>query len=218
MPPGTAEARRCAVVRVTRAAASHAAGADLRVAVAGGVDSGKSSLVGVLTTGALDNGRGRSRTAVLRHKHELQSGRTSSISLQACAYDAAGRALSHAPALGGLSHAELAASAARTVRFFDLGGHERYSKTMLHGLTTLLPDCVLLCVSAASGEGQRCGWGVVGSKAARAFQPALPCAAACCICHPTSRVLPLCRLQACHGPHGSIWRQPWPSGYPWRWR
>lgn len=39
------------------------------------------------------------------------------------------------------------------MRFFDLGGHERYSKTMLHGLTTLLPDCVLLCVSATAGAG-----------------------------------------------------------------
>lgn len=43
------------------------------------------------------------------------------------------------------------------VRFFDLGGHERYSKTMLHGLTTLLPDCVLLCVSATAGADRGVG-------------------------------------------------------------
>ena len=36
---------------------------------------------------ALDNGRGSSRTAVLRHKHEILSGHTSSISAQQCAYD-----------------------------------------------------------------------------------------------------------------------------------
>ena len=37
---------------------------DLRVAVAGNVDSGKSTLVGVLTTGINDNGRGQARAAV----------------------------------------------------------------------------------------------------------------------------------------------------------
>ena len=60
---------------------------DLRVAVSGGVDSGKSSLVAVLSHGsngapALDNGRGSARMSVLKHKHELESGRTSSISQQ----------------------------------------------------------------------------------------------------------------------------------------
>ena len=39
---------------------------------------------------ALDNGRGSSRTAVLRHKHEILSGHTSSISAQQCAYDRCG--------------------------------------------------------------------------------------------------------------------------------
>jgi len=52
---------------------------DLRVAVLGTVDSGKSSLVGVCTHGELDNGRGRARLNLFRHLHEIQSGRTSSI-------------------------------------------------------------------------------------------------------------------------------------------
>lgn len=55
--------------------------------------------------------------------------------------------------LSSLTPAEVAASAARMLRFFDLGGHERYSKTLLHGLTAMLPDYVLLCVSAVAG-----GW------------------------------------------------------------
>jgi hypothetical protein len=55
--------------------------------VAGSMDSGKSTLVAVLTHGAdgrplLDNGRGSARMAVFRHKHEIESGRTSSISQQ----------------------------------------------------------------------------------------------------------------------------------------
>lgn len=97
MPPGTGDGLRCAVVRVRRAPRPPpaAAYADLRVAVAGGVDSGKSTLVGVLCHGAggapaLDSGRGSARTPVLRHKHEVASGHTSSISVQQCAYDRQG--------------------------------------------------------------------------------------------------------------------------------
>lgn len=50
------------------------------VAVLGGADAGKSTLLGVLAHGEFDNGRGSARLNVLRHLHELRSGRTSSIS------------------------------------------------------------------------------------------------------------------------------------------
>ena len=46
-----------------------------RVAVLGNVDAGKSTLVGVLTNGELDNGRGKSRLQMFRHPHEITSGR-----------------------------------------------------------------------------------------------------------------------------------------------
>lgn len=52
---------------------------NLRVAVIGNVDAGKSTLVGVLVGGTLDNGRGSARMRVLKHKHEAETGRTSSI-------------------------------------------------------------------------------------------------------------------------------------------
>ena len=52
--------------------------------------------------------------------------------------------------LSSLTPREVAGSAARVLRFFDLAGHERFSKTLLCGLTALLPDYVLLCVSAAA--------------------------------------------------------------------
>ena len=39
-------------------------------AVCGPVDAGKSSLIGVLTSGELDNGRGFARNKVLKHQHE----------------------------------------------------------------------------------------------------------------------------------------------------
>ena len=40
---------------------------------------GKSTLLGVLTHGELDNGRGFARTKLFRHKHEQETGRTSSV-------------------------------------------------------------------------------------------------------------------------------------------
>lgn len=40
----------------------------------GNVDAGKSTLLGVLTHGELDNGRGLARQRLFRHKHEMESG------------------------------------------------------------------------------------------------------------------------------------------------
>lgn len=53
---------------------------EVRVCVTGNVDSGKSTMLGVLTHGTLDDGRGSARLRVFRHQHEASTGRTSSIS------------------------------------------------------------------------------------------------------------------------------------------
>ena len=55
---------------------------EVRIGVGGNVDAGKSSFVGVITKGILDNGRGYARSFVLLHKHEQDTGRTSSVSQQ----------------------------------------------------------------------------------------------------------------------------------------
>jgi GTPase len=44
------------------------------VSVLGSFDVGKSTLLGVLTQGELDNGRGRARLNMFRHLHEIQTG------------------------------------------------------------------------------------------------------------------------------------------------
>jgi len=43
---------------------------DVRIAVIGNVDSGKSTLVGVLTKGIMDDGRGAARSKVFNFDHE----------------------------------------------------------------------------------------------------------------------------------------------------
>ena len=52
---------------------------EVRVSVLGNVDAGKSTLLSVLTHGQLDDGRGLARQKLFRHKHEIESGRTSSV-------------------------------------------------------------------------------------------------------------------------------------------
>ncbi|POW06689.1 hypothetical protein PSTT_08794 [Puccinia striiformis] len=138
---------------------------ELRVACVGNVDSGKSTTLGVLTKGKLDDGRGRARVSLFRHKHELDSGRTSSVGMEIMGFDAKGREvrpdgvngdlLSTANQVGlrkqQLSWDEICKKAAKVVSFIDLAGHERYLKTTIFGLTGCSPDFVLLIIGANAG-------------------------------------------------------------------
>ena len=57
----------------------------------GNVDSGKSTLVGVLSKGELDDGRGKARERVMNYPHEKKEGRTSSIGHEIMGFDANGK-------------------------------------------------------------------------------------------------------------------------------
>ena len=54
------------------------------------VDAGKSTMLGVLVKGNLDDGRGKARVNLFRHKHEVESGRTSSVGMEIMGFDAHG--------------------------------------------------------------------------------------------------------------------------------
>ena len=60
---------------------------DVRVATIGNVDSGKSTIVGVLTKNELDDGKGSIRQEVFNFKQEKDSGRTSSIGCSIMGFD-----------------------------------------------------------------------------------------------------------------------------------
>ena len=97
----------------------------LRLAVIGNVDSGKSTLIGVLTHGALDNGRGSARLHVFRHKHEIENGRTSSISQQMVGFDTAGKIMNCEGGGGGggvkkLTQQEILQASTKLLDFVDL--------------------------------------------------------------------------------------------------
>ncbi|THV05041.1 GTP-binding protein 1 [Dendrothele bispora CBS 962.96] len=133
---------------------------EVRCAVVGNVDSGKSTTLGVLTRGALDDGRGRARVGLFRHKHEIETGRTSSVGMEILGFDPSGN-----PILPETAHStdpdvirreklgweEISVQAAKIVSFIDLAGHERYLKTTLYGLTSGAPSCVILIVGANAG-------------------------------------------------------------------
>ena len=54
------------------------------------VDAGKSTMLGVLVKGNLDDGRGKARVNLFRHKHEIESGRTSSVGMEIMGFDTFG--------------------------------------------------------------------------------------------------------------------------------
>lgn len=65
---------------------------NIRIAMLGNVDSGKSTTSGVLTSapGSLDDGRGIMRSKVFNFQHEQQNGRTSSIAHEIMGFKADG--------------------------------------------------------------------------------------------------------------------------------
>ena len=80
------------------------------------MDSGKSTLIGVLSSNKLDDGRGSARSLILKNKNEKETGRTSSITFNNIQQDK------------------------NILTLIDLAGHEKYLKTTMYGLNGLFVD------------------------------------------------------------------------------
>jgi elongation factor 1-alpha len=102
---------------------------DIGITIAGSVDSGKSTFVGVLNTNELDNGNGSARLSVAKHPHEVNSGKTSDISLKHFIVKETNRAIT----------------------MIDLCGHEKYFKTTAYGVSGCFPDYSFVIVGANRG-------------------------------------------------------------------
>ncbi|KAG1464659.1 hypothetical protein G6F46_000127 [Rhizopus delemar] len=125
---------------------------EVRVAVVGNVDAGKSTMLGVLTKGILDDGRGKARVNLFRHKHEIESGRTSSVGGEILGFDSYSKPILHPGGSGKkLTWEEITEKAAKVVSFVDLAGHEKYLKTTVFGMTGSAPDFAMLMVGANAG-------------------------------------------------------------------
>ena len=99
-----------------------------RIGILGNVDSGKSTIISVLTNNILDNGRGSARKKILKHNHEQDSGRTSCI-----------------------THKYLKFNETTTISYVDLAGHEKYYKTTIFGATCCSLDFVMIMIGANMG-------------------------------------------------------------------
>lgn len=123
----------------------------LRLSVLGPMEAGKSTLLGVLTQGEMDNGRGSARLNLFRHLHEIQSGRTSSISHEILGFDAKGDVVDYSSCV---SAEEICEASSKLITFIDLAGHQKYMKTTIFGLTAHCPNIAMLVIGANSGVGK----------------------------------------------------------------
>ncbi|XP_013779989.1 GTP-binding protein 2-like [Limulus polyphemus] len=121
---------------------------EIRVAVLGNMDVGKSTLLGVLTQGDVDNGRGSARLNLFRHLHEIQTGRTSSISHEILGFDSCGNPITYKTCR---TAEEICDQATKLITFIDLAGHQKYMRTTVFGLTGHSPHFAMLVVSAVTG-------------------------------------------------------------------
>ncbi|KAL8763693.1 MAG: hypothetical protein Q9184_000588 [Pyrenodesmia sp. 2 TL-2023] len=124
---------------------------ETRIAVVGNVDAGKSTMLGVLVKGGLDDGRGKARVNLFRHKHEVESGRTSSVGMEIMGFDVHGEIVTSRVPGRKLSWEEIGKQSAKVISFTDLAGHERYLRTTVFGLLSSSPNYCLLMVAANNG-------------------------------------------------------------------
>ncbi|KAF2723654.1 P-loop containing nucleoside triphosphate hydrolase protein [Polychaeton citri CBS 116435] len=124
---------------------------ETRIAVVGNVDAGKSTMLGVLVKGGLDDGRGKARVNLFRHKHEIESGRTSSVGMEIMGFDTKGEVVVSGVPGRKLSWEEIGRRSAKVISFTDLAGHERYLRTTVFGLLSSEPNYCLLMVAANNG-------------------------------------------------------------------
>ncbi|MCJ1474870.1 hypothetical protein MMC13_003530 [Lambiella insularis] len=124
---------------------------ETRIAVVGNVDAGKSTMLGVLVKGNLDDGRGKARVNLFRHKHEIESGRTSSVGMEIMGFDTHGEVVASNVPGRKLSWEEIGNRSAKVISFTDLAGHERYLRTTVFGLLSSSPNYCLLMVAANNG-------------------------------------------------------------------
>lgn len=133
--------------------AEHASTEQLRVTLVGATCSGKSSLLGTLSTSNLDNGRGKSRLSLLKHRHEIASGITSSVAHELVGYIGASTSPVVNYASGDVSSwIDIHNLATRLVFLSDSPGLPRFAKSSFRSLISWKPSWTILCVAADENE------------------------------------------------------------------
>ncbi|KAF1988263.1 P-loop containing nucleoside triphosphate hydrolase protein [Aulographum hederae CBS 113979] len=160
MPAVTAQesaAKGTIVVDMQQDLPSKSATNQLRVSLTGATASGKSSLLGILTLADLDDGRGKNRLSISKHRHERQSGMTSSVTQELIGYceDEYGgtQVINYAvPDVKAWMDIHALCSDGRLVLLTDSAGHPRFHRTTVRGLVGWAPHWTLLCIPADYSE------------------------------------------------------------------
>ena len=108
-------------------------------------------MIGTLTTSCLDDGRGKSRTSIMKHRHEIESGRTSTATTHLMGFRPTGEPIGgrdQVRANKRKSEDEVARESHRIITLMDLAGHEKYLKTTIHGVSSGMADYALILVNS----------------------------------------------------------------------
>ena len=121
---------------------------EINIGVIGEEGTGKSTLIGVLINGKLDNGKGLARQNVLRHKHEQLCGKTSSFSHQILGFDEKGELMNYSnlmqPSLG-----QIVSKSTKIINFYDMAGTTKtFNRTTLATLSNEYLDYLLFVISS----------------------------------------------------------------------
>lgn len=143
---------------------------EIRIGIVGNVDVGKTSLISVLTNNILDNGRGLARQRIMKHPHEKESGRTSSITLnfmrtffnsldelndinnkEIFNYNKDGSVKINSSTKNKKSNTFNKLKNEKVISLIDLAGHEKYLKTTIRGINGCMVDYICILIGANSG-------------------------------------------------------------------
>ena len=121
---------------------------EITMGVLGEEGAGKSTIIGVLINGILDNGRGLARQNVFRHKHEILCGKTSSFSHQILGFDEEGNLTNYGDLLKP-SKSQIVRKSTKIINFYDMaGGNKTFNRTTISTLSNEYLDYFLFVISA----------------------------------------------------------------------
>ncbi len=122
----------------------------LLVGVVGHVDHGKSTLVGTLTSGSLDNGSGRTRIYLDVQKHEIERGLSADLSFAVYGFRE-GKPVRTKNPLHKREKSKVVEQCEKVVSFVDTVGHEPWLRTTIRGIVGQKLDFGLLTIAADQG-------------------------------------------------------------------
>ncbi|ADP78027.1 translation elongation factor 1A GTP binding domain family [Methanothermus fervidus DSM 2088] len=122
----------------------------LLVGVAGHVDHGKSTLLGTLTSGTLDDGSGKTRIFLDVQKHEIERGLSADLSFAVYGFKDNKPVRVNNP-LNKKEKSRIIEECDRIVSFVDTVGHEPWLRTTIRGIVGQKLNYGMITVSADEG-------------------------------------------------------------------